>query len=272
VIRETDVSTKITLKHDRDEASGGWFHLYQECLDEDDGFVYLELGGVPFETATSIDLSGKGLSRVAVRIPSKWARKLGLIEPIKTGDGRHGHDQFERIKSELGVRRYRAEEIPAISACGVYGFYLEDPAALAGIEVGSSGLLYIGMTEESLEYRNHFGHTDSAFSSLRRSLGAILKQDLELVAIPRGSGQSPKDMANYRFAGGGEEQLTDWMAKHLRYSFVVVEEEIEQVEQELIQDLRPPLNLADWENPQKNHVMRLRAACRDEAARSTDRP
>ena len=76
------MSTKMTLKHAQDEAGGkvlGWFHLYRECFEEDEGVVYLELGGVPFEAATSIDLSGNGLSQVAIRIPDEWARKLGLL-------------------------------------------------------------------------------------------------------------------------------------------------------------------------------------------------
>jgi len=42
--------------------------------------VYLEFGGLPFEASTSVNLSGNGLSRVAMRIPNEWARKLGLIE------------------------------------------------------------------------------------------------------------------------------------------------------------------------------------------------
>jgi len=76
------MSTKISLKHQSDEdAGGGRFHLYRDCFDEDNEFVYLELVGVPFETATSSDLSGKGPPRVAVRIPEAWARKLGLVKP-----------------------------------------------------------------------------------------------------------------------------------------------------------------------------------------------
>jgi hypothetical protein len=74
------MSTKFSLMHECDEATGGWFHLYRECFDEDNQYVYLELGGFPFETETSINLSGNGPGRVAVRIPEAWTRKLGLIE------------------------------------------------------------------------------------------------------------------------------------------------------------------------------------------------
>ena len=74
------MSTKTSLKYHSEEApGGGWFHLYRDCFDEEDEFVYLELGGVPFESSTSVDLSGNGLSCVAVRLPNAWALKLGLV-------------------------------------------------------------------------------------------------------------------------------------------------------------------------------------------------
>jgi hypothetical protein len=86
-----------------------------------------------------------------------------------------------------------------------------------------------------------------------------------LTAIPRGSGKSKKDMTNYRFAGDGENSLTDWMVKHLEYSFVVLEDGIEDVERALIECLRPPLNLDKWKNRQRAAIKRLRKACADEA-------
>jgi hypothetical protein len=63
------MSTKGTLKYEHND--NGWFHLYREVFDGENQFVYLELGGVPFETATSISLSTDGPSRVAVRIPEE---------------------------------------------------------------------------------------------------------------------------------------------------------------------------------------------------------
>jgi hypothetical protein len=171
------------------------------------------------------------------------------------------HDVKEALK-----KRYRAADIPATSDIGVYALYLSDPLALGTIEVDPSGLLYIGMTEDSLEVRDHFGHKDSAFSSPRRSLGAILKKELELTAIPRGLGRSAKDMTCYRFAGGGEKELSKWMVKHLECGFAVLEDSsVGDVERELIECLRPPLNLDKWDNPQKKTIKRLRRACADEA-------
>jgi len=72
------MSTKSTLKHDRDQSTGQSFHLYEECFE--DGQVYLELEGFPFEAASSAIPSEQGLSRIVVRLPNAWARKLGLLE------------------------------------------------------------------------------------------------------------------------------------------------------------------------------------------------
>ncbi|MFP5228681.1 MAG: hypothetical protein ACLGXA_13745 [Acidobacteriota bacterium] len=72
------MSTKLTLKHHIEEGGAG-FHLYRECFDSDDEFVYLEVNGVPFETASSISLSGSGPGSATIRLPDGWARKLGLL-------------------------------------------------------------------------------------------------------------------------------------------------------------------------------------------------
>jgi hypothetical protein len=76
------VSTKISIKYHRDEQHSGWFHLYREPLDED---VYLELSGVPFQAANTLDITeDRGPGSVAVRIPADWAHRLGLIPEAKT--------------------------------------------------------------------------------------------------------------------------------------------------------------------------------------------
>jgi hypothetical protein len=82
IVREISVSTKISLKYHKEDMGGGigGFHLYRECFDEDNTFVYLEVTGVPFTAANTAYLdTGKGLSSIAIRLPEEWARKLGLI-------------------------------------------------------------------------------------------------------------------------------------------------------------------------------------------------
>ena len=76
------MSTKVTLKYEREETTGGWFHFYREVFDEDT-YVYLEFGGVQFEAASSTYLSDEGPTSVSIRIPDAWTRKLGLIKRSK---------------------------------------------------------------------------------------------------------------------------------------------------------------------------------------------
>ncbi len=73
------MSTKTSLKYERDEATGQLVHLYQDAFDEE--HVCLEIEGFPFEAASSVELSGQGPSRITFRLPNAWARKLGLLEP-----------------------------------------------------------------------------------------------------------------------------------------------------------------------------------------------
>jgi hypothetical protein len=72
------MSTKISLKHHSEDGGAG-FHLYRECFDSDNEFVYLEVKGVPFETSSSMNLSGSGPGSATIRLPDKWGRQLGLI-------------------------------------------------------------------------------------------------------------------------------------------------------------------------------------------------
>lgn len=72
------MSTRCTIKDARDDASGQGFHLYED-LAESDNSVMLELEGFTFETSVSFDSSGDFHTRVLLRIPKRWARRLGLL-------------------------------------------------------------------------------------------------------------------------------------------------------------------------------------------------
>ena len=71
------MSTRASLKYEADETTGQTVHLYEDVFDDD--HVYLEVMGFPFEVSSSIELSGQGPGRVAIRLPHEWARKLGLL-------------------------------------------------------------------------------------------------------------------------------------------------------------------------------------------------
>lgn len=70
------MSTKHTLKFERDNSTGENVHLYEETLDEEN--VFLELNGCPFGVASSLSPSCLR-QQVIVRISNRMAEKLGLI-------------------------------------------------------------------------------------------------------------------------------------------------------------------------------------------------
>jgi hypothetical protein len=72
------MSTRYTIKNDRDEAAGQGFHLFEDVADERD-CVMLDLEGFTFESSVSFAPSGRPEMRVLVRIPKRFARSLGLM-------------------------------------------------------------------------------------------------------------------------------------------------------------------------------------------------
>jgi len=72
------MSTRCTIKYERDESTGQEIHLYEDLFD-DPGCVLLELEGFTFETSVSVAPPGRIGTRALLRIPKPWAGKLGLI-------------------------------------------------------------------------------------------------------------------------------------------------------------------------------------------------
>jgi hypothetical protein len=177
---------------------------------------------------------------------------------------------YETFREKLLSQRYRACEIPSRDEPGVYALFLTSQTALPGLAV-ESDVLYIGMTESSLKVRNHFNHSQSGFSSPRRTLGALLKEQLNLTALPRSPGPSASNVKNYRFSDEGEKRLTRWMDSYLTYGLCPVNADVRGIEGRLIRELRPPLNLTKWRNPQASRLKALRKASSDEASYSRNR-
>lgn len=171
------------------------------------------------------------------------------------------------IADMLIASAVRPSELPICSSRGIYAIWLIDADDLPPIAVGTNRLLYVGMTEHGLDARNHFHHDHSGFSTLRRSLGAVLKEELGLKALPRGPGASKSNVRNYRFDDDGERALTRWMNGALNVSQVALDIDVAVLEKELIRSMEPPLNLTGWPNPQRALLKKLRASCKEEAAR-----
>lgn len=103
--------------------------------------------------------------------------------------------------------------------------------------------IYTGIASESLGervYRTHFVGNNASRSTLRKSIGSLFGYDL----IPRKEG----NLKYKKFKPADEEKLTEWMMSNLLLAFVE-NADPEPLEEKLIAELNPPLNL------DKNHNM-----------------
>ena len=97
--------------------------------------------------------------------------------------------------------------------------------------------IYTGIARKCLrnrDYRNHFVDNDASRSTLRKSIGSLFGYDL----IPRKEG----DLKYKKFKPADEEKLTEWMMSNLLLAFVE-NADPESMEDKLIAELNPPLNL-----------------------------
>jgi len=129
------------------------------------------------------------------------------------------------------------------------------------------GLLYIGSSANIAlrGYENHFNSQSTGFSTLRRSLGALLRDNLRLQVIPRGQGPSPSNFRNFRFEPEGEERLTEWMERNLEVGVCTLMVDFKEMELRLIKTMQPVLCLKGWKNPLSASIKAQRKICADEA-------
>lgn len=111
------------------------------------------------------------------------------------------------------------------------------------------GILYVGKAEHSLEgrdLRQHFADGQTGRSTLRRSLAALLVEELELIPMPRNP-RKPADFDRYGLEPDSDARLTEWMRSELRLSFwaAPLSTLLRPVEIAAIQHFAPPLNLTD---------------------------
>lgn len=161
-------------------------------------------------------------------------------------------------------------EVP--SEPGVYAVFLVPDQGVPGIEQPLNGPLYIGISNNlaQREFDTHFAAGQSGFSTLRRSLGALLSSRFELHARPRGTGASDSNYLCYRFDDEGEKRLSDWMEIALRVGVQPIAKP-KAIEKELIALACPPLNLTHWPNPDGPTIKAARKACVEEARRAERR-
>lgn len=129
--------------------------------------------------------------------------------------------------------------------------------------------LYVGKAQDSLaarDLRTHFGDGRTGWSTVRRSLAALLREPLGLSARPRDL-VKPNRFANYGLAPAHDARLTTWMHEHLRLAIWVTEQRasLGDIEGAILSEWRPPLNLKEVTTPWRTQVKAARVAMAVEA-------
>lgn len=160
---------------------------------------------------------------------------------------------------------------------GLYAIYGNTDAwAGLGLDPQPGSALYVGKAEDSLAAREldtHFAADPAkkprtGSSTVRRSFAALLRDTLDLHAVPRNP-DKPAHFANYGLTPDGDARLTEWMHQHL--SLAVWEQPtgltqtLRTVEGEVIRLWLPPLNIQGNPRPlprlrQARQLMALEAA------------
>ena len=148
---------------------------------------------------------------------------------------------------------------------GLYAFHVA-PDALDHVDwdlATSTCLLYIGKAERSLRSRDvttHFGTGKTGASTVRRSLAALLSDDLDLRPRPR-SDTGKLYAANFALEPDGDARLSAWMREHLRLATWASPSGVDlgEIETAVLTRLQPPLNLDKVPQPSMMLTAKRRA-------------
>lgn len=169
-----------------------------------------------------------------------------------------------------------SEQIDYSKFPGVYALMLNDHSTLK--EFGQpNGVLYVGIAKDSLADRdlgNHFNSNSTGRSTLRRSIGSILKDEFDLKVFSRNGTNSRREILNYVFNINGDEDLTDWMKSCLVVGYwedtiKIPYTQLRELEEQVIKILKPTLDLDNRTkkyNSFADKLGNLREICRIEAA------
>lgn len=163
---------------------------------------------------------------------------------------------------------------------GLYVFTLVKNGQLKAFGEGGQ-IIYVGKAEDSLKKRDlntHFKDGKTGQSTLRRSIGAILKNEFEAIAFSRNGTLNKPNIDNYKFNTKAEAELSDWMKMNLcigywEYNQAKEKKSLRDIEVELIIALKPTLDLDASTRKHNIHaaaLTTLRQICKEEAVRNVN--
>lgn len=167
------------------------------------------------------------------------------------------------------------------SGPGLYAIRLSPRSAIPGIPEPKFGLLFVGSTRDlaARKLSRDFASGKTSSSFLRRSVGALLRDELQLQPVPRDPCRPRRrrtnpahryrslqsaPFVNYRFDDDGEERLSRWMQENLRVGIYPIPRPA-ATSFDLVEIACPPLNLRS-KNPLGATVRSAHKTC-VEAAR-----
>ena len=142
------------------------------------------------------------------------------------------------------------------------------PISLNEQDLYEGEIIYIGKTTKSARSRilnTHFKTGRTGSSTLRRSIGAILRERLNLTPVKRGLSHS--GVRDFKFIDESERLLTTWMVENLSVSFVPCNHGkrlLNELESDIIYILNPILNISKNSRNDKRFIIKeLRKKCRE---------
>tara|TARA_Y100001935_G_C17176794_1_gene443034 strand:- start:200 stop:778 length:579 start_codon:yes stop_codon:yes gene_type:complete len=163
---------------------------------------------------------------------------------------------------------------------GLYCWRLSDKSKFNGFENDSNNrILYTGKANKYIAdrfYSNHLSNYAN-FSTFRRSIGAVLKKELSLEAIPRlRKDRSVSSYTNFSFSKNGEFKIDQWIINNLEYGYIELKNNLDIQHKEFMiseeekakEITKPCLNCSNGDdkfNIYFSKIRDLRKVCADEA-------
>jgi hypothetical protein len=186
-------------------------------------------------------------------------------------DKKQGMMDYIQIIEQLELNKTIFKNIQSFSnQPGIYAIYFHnDVFPDTKLSITKGDLIYIGKTEASQQSRDantHFRSGKTGSSTLRRTIGALLHEEFDLVPVPRNTKDiQKKRITFFKFVDPSEVKLTSWMKNNLSLSFYEYPKPpaaIDYLETQLINLAKPIFNLSkNSTNPHGAYIKAQRKAC-----------